>query len=105
MVILPDDRRFKDVTHVLIDPSCSGSGVVNTYRAGSAPLTGDDENAEREPQEATNVEQLMRNQLGIILHAMKLPNVSTVAYSTCSVHREENECMHREEGARGERGL
>ena len=94
MEVEPLDPRFKDVTHVLIDPSCSGSGLVNMYKAGSKVLTGDvDENAGVDPQEAANIAQLTRNQLSLILHAMKFPSVESIAYSTCSVHKEENECI------------
>ena len=30
------DGEFRDVTHVLIDPTCSGSGLATTYEAGAA---------------------------------------------------------------------
>lgn len=87
---------FQDVTHVLIDPSCSGSGLVATYH-GAVPSETDeydgaegvDSNNSGEPTAA--VAALAQEQTDLILHAMTLPNAQVVAYSTCSIHRAENE--------------
>ncbi|GMH55218.1 hypothetical protein TrRE_jg5229 [Triparma retinervis] len=87
------NSEFQDVTHILIDPSCSGSGLVASYGAGTKAELGEDEN----DIVATNgvdeeaVLELARAQTELILHAMKLPGATTIAYSTCSVHRTENE--------------
>jgi len=85
--------EFQDVTHIIIDPSCSGSGLVASYGAGTKVELGEDEN----DIVATNgvneeaVLELARAQTELILHAMTLPSATTIAYSTCSVHRTENE--------------
>jgi putative methyltransferase len=81
------DEEFPETTHILIDPSCSGSGLVATYSLGESPKLGE---AEHEIVEES-VSSLAREQLALILHAMTLPNAKVIAYSTCSVHRAENE--------------
>ena len=90
---LSADGEFAEVTHVLIDPTCSGSGVIAAYEAGASRASEYD----RGSAEAGSgeVAALARAQLQLILHAMKLPAVRTVVYSTCSVFREENEDVVR----------
>ena len=41
--------------------------------------------------DSQKVSNLAKAQVEILLHAMRLPNLQVVAYSTCSVFREENE--------------
>jgi putative methyltransferase len=81
------DEDFPETTHILIDPSCSGSGLVAAYSLGETPKLGE---AEHEMVEES-VASLAQEQLALILHAMTLPRVRVIAYSTCSVHRAENE--------------
>jgi 25S rRNA (cytosine2278-C5)-methyltransferase len=81
------DEDFPDATHILIDPSCSGSGLVLTYSLGETPSFEEAEHMIAEESIAT----LAREQLALILHAMSIPSARVVAYSTCSVHRAENE--------------
>jgi putative methyltransferase len=81
------DEDFPDITHILIDPSCSGSGLVATYSLGETPKLGEAEHEMVEESVAT----LAQEQLALILHAMTLPRARVIAYSTCSVHRAENE--------------
>jgi len=81
-----DDQMFKDVTHILIDPSCSGSGLVTGIEANGEAVSEHDSGGS-DP----NLPTLTMNQLGIINHAMRLPKAKAVAYSTCSVYKEENE--------------
>lgn len=71
----PKDSRYKEVTHFLLDPSCSSSGVS------------------AEPLE--DLEELVENQKELILHAMCFPSCERIAYSTCSVNEEENEHVVR----------
>ena len=80
-------EEFSETTHILIDPSCSGSGLVATYSLGETPKLGEAEHEIVEESVAT----LAREQLALILHAMTLPKARVIAYSTCSVHRAENE--------------
>ncbi|KAJ9114385.1 hypothetical protein QFC20_001528 [Naganishia adeliensis] len=80
----PDD--FANVTRILLDPSCSGSGIVNRldYLLEDAEPEADDVKAER-------LDKLASFQLQMIRHAMKFPAAKRIVYSTCSVHKEEDE--------------
>lgn len=74
---------YQDVEYILLDPSCSGSGIVN--RLDHLVDEGDSSgNKDR-------LQSLADFQLQCLLHALHFPNVHRVVYSTCSVHREENE--------------
>ncbi|CAN0509795.1 unnamed protein product, partial [Ectocarpus sp. 8 AP-2014] len=91
----PADRRYSKVTAILLDPSCSGSGIV------SAPdrlheNQGDADEGEGAPggdggEGRSRVARLAAFQLQGLLKAMSFPQVQRVCYSTCSVHAEENE--------------
>jgi putative methyltransferase len=87
------NSEFQDVTHIIIDPSCSGSGLVASYGAGTKVELGEDENdiVTSNGVDEETVLELARAQTELILHAMQLPSAKTIAYSTCSVHRTENE--------------
>ncbi|GHJ87754.1 hypothetical protein NliqN6_4156 [Naganishia liquefaciens] len=80
----PED--FANVTRILLDPSCSGSGIVNRldYLLEDAEPEADDVKVER-------LDKLASFQLQMIRHAMKFPAVQRIVYSTCSVHKEEDE--------------
>lgn len=81
----PSDLKFSKVTHILLDPSCSGSGIVNRL---DHLLETEEENQEAQDDRLT---KLAAFQLMMIKHAMKFPKVSRIVYSTCSVHATENE--------------
>jgi len=83
--------EFRDVTHILIDPSCSGSGLAATSQNGASMASEYDSGDVGINHSSEKVAQLAKAQLEIILYAMTLPNLQVVAYSTCSVYREENE--------------
>lgn len=70
----PDDPAYANVTHVLLDPSCSSSGMSKT------PFT--------DPAE---IRELAAAQTALILHAMRFPALRELVYSTCSIYEEENE--------------
>lgn len=80
-----DPNDYKDVTHILLDPSCTGSGIVNRLDY----LTEQDTDTQNEKDERLN--SLTTFQIKIIEHALKFPNLKRVVYSTCSVNDEENE--------------
>jgi putative methyltransferase len=92
---------LRQVTHVVVDPSCSGSGLVAQYHgtAGGVdtgegkPETREHASEASEYQSAGNLEVagLAAEQEKLVLAAMSLPEVRVVVYSTCSVHRQENE--------------
>ncbi|XP_052082210.1 putative methyltransferase NSUN5C isoform X2 [Mytilus californianus] len=78
----PDDEKYKDVEYILVDPSCSGSGIVSRMNK----FTDDDDSSA-----ADRLESLSNFQALILEQAMKFPNVQTIVYSTCSIHSQENE--------------
>ncbi|EKE38676.1 hypothetical protein ENUP19_0082G0042 [Entamoeba nuttalli] len=75
-----EDIRFENVTHILCDPSCSGSGILERQ------LT-------KEKRDPARLRMLSSFQTKIVSHAMKFKNVQRITYSTCSVNNEENECV------------
>ncbi|KAF1766682.1 hypothetical protein GCK72_006640 [Caenorhabditis remanei] len=74
------DKKFSKVKFAIIDPPCSGSGIVKRMDE----ITGG--NAEKE-----RLEKLKNLQAMILKHALKLPGLKRAVYSTCSIHEEENE--------------
>lgn len=83
-----DPNDFADVTHMLVDPSCSGSGILS--RLDYLTAEEDEENAsDVKMQERLN--GLSAFQLSMLEHAFHFPNLRRLVYSTCSIHQEENE--------------
>ena len=75
----PSDKRFTDITHILLDPSCSGSGLDRLdYNPTESDLS-------------TRLRNLSIFQTRLLKHALSFPSVEKVVYSTCSHHVEENE--------------
>ena len=72
----PND--FSHVEYIVLDPSCSGSGIFHR-------------NEQNEQQSSERIEKLANLQTKLLRHALSFPNVIRVAYSTCSIHKEENE--------------
>lgn len=73
-------KDFPTVKCILLDPSCSGSGIVSAER--SHP--GETDKQER----LTKLSNFQRTALG---HAMDSFQAERIVYSTCSIHKEENE--------------
>jgi len=74
----------RSVTAILLDPSCSGSGVVRSLdRLGDV----NDDNSDG------RINALRTFQVQVIQKAMELENVRHIVYSTCSVYMEENESV------------
>mmetsp|Transcript_45859 Transcript_45859/g.143487 ORF Transcript_45859/g.143487 Transcript_45859/m.143487 type:complete len:524 (-) Transcript_45859:36-1607(-) len=86
----PDDKRFARVRGVLLDPSCSGSGMIRPEDARAAGGDGGDAGAADE-REQRRIRGLAAFQSRALAHAMSFPQVKRVVYSTCSLHRAENE--------------
>jgi len=61
-------------THILVDPSCSGSGLHP-----------------EEEKDQQRIKSLVNFQIQILDKAMGLPNAKKVVYTTCSLYEEENE--------------
>ncbi|XP_030764174.1 probable 28S rRNA (cytosine-C(5))-methyltransferase [Sitophilus oryzae] len=75
---------FPDVEYILVDPSCSGSGMVDRVE-----MTLSKNNA--------RLEKLAGFQIKILRSALtRYPNVKKVVYSTCSLYPEENEDVVRQ---------
>ena len=65
---------------ILLDPSCSGSGIFSLDRQGDT-------------MDASRIEHLSNFQLTALKHAMSFSSVRRIVYSTCSLHSQENECV------------
>lgn len=85
-------------THALCDPSCSGSGGAGGHHNHGG-------GGETEQQYAERLRALAASQYAVVTKAMSMPDMRCVVYSTCSVHREENEdvveAVLREKAAHG----
>ncbi|WVF72809.1 hypothetical protein IAT40_007627 [Kwoniella sp. CBS 6097] len=81
----PNDELYGNVTRILLDPSCSGSGIVNRLDY----LLEDD--VEETDAKAERLEKLAAFQLQMIQHAFKFSAAKRIVYSTCSIHAEEDE--------------
>ncbi|TNY18441.1 S-adenosyl-L-methionine-dependent methyltransferase, partial [Rhodotorula diobovata] len=79
----PDDPKLKNVTHLLVDPSCSGSGIPSRldHLIPSAP----------EAEQLARIRALSNFQLAIVSHALRFSGARRVVYSTCSVWEQEDE--------------
>jgi 25S rRNA (cytosine2278-C5)-methyltransferase len=75
-----DVEAYRHVRGVLLDPSCSGSGM--SQRLDHLMDGGD--TPER-------LQALAEFQLSALKHALSFPSASHVVYSTCSIHEVENE--------------
>jgi len=82
---------------MLLDPSCSGSGIVNRL---DYLMSQDDEQDNLEqviPGDGQSdpislrLSNLAALQLRMIRHAMSFPSLERFTYSTCSINEEENE--------------
>lgn len=92
-----DEEKLKDVRVILLDPSCSGSGMVGRvdHLLDAQNASDPSENDADESQEInqSRLEQLAKFQLECLNHALSFPQVECVSYSTCSVHSIENEAV------------
>ncbi|NXF93395.1 NSUN5 methyltransferase, partial [Eubucco bourcierii] len=79
LTVDPGDLKYSKVTYILLDPSCSGSGMVNR-----GPVEEAAPSAER-------LQALAGFQRKALSHALSFPALQRLVYSTCSLHREENE--------------
>jgi putative methyltransferase len=77
---------YVGVTAILLDPSCSGSGVAKSIERTSL----DKGNKEHD---AARLQSLRTFQLQILLKSITFPSVNCISYSTCSIHMEENESV------------
>lgn len=75
---------FSNVRAVLVDPSCSGSGVCRNLDRVVDRLQ--DDSAAGNGQQQQRLEQLRAFQISAVLKAFSFPQATTVVYSTCSIY-------------------
>ncbi|KAH9508701.1 putative 28S rRNA (cytosine-C(5))-methyltransferase [Bulinus truncatus] len=80
LTVQPDSEDAKRIQFILVDPSCSGSGMLGVQQGRDIYDT-----------DKERLRTLSRFQISILKHALQFPSVERVVYSTCSVHQEENE--------------
>ncbi|XP_037100202.1 probable 28S rRNA (cytosine-C(5))-methyltransferase [Syngnathus acus] len=91
----PESKLYGGVEYILLDPSCSGSGMVCLQDRTSA-----------DPQkDASRLASLASFQLRCLNHGLRFPRLKRLIYSTCSVHSQENEevvtaCLQQNPGFR-----
>ncbi|EGN99084.1 hypothetical protein SERLA73DRAFT_90270, partial [Serpula lacrymans var. lacrymans S7.3] len=90
LTVEPTDSKYASVSHILLDPSCSGSGIVNRLDYLLESEQEDDTDQEERLTKLASFQMLM------IRHAMKFPSVKKIVYSTCSIHATENEDVVRQ---------
>ncbi|XP_060115304.1 28S rRNA (cytosine-C(5))-methyltransferase [Heteronotia binoei] len=76
--INPGDPKYSEVRYILLDPSCSGSGMASRVPVENAP----------DPE---RLQALAGFQKKMLAHALSFPALQRLVYSTCSVYQEENE--------------
>ncbi|XP_017760729.1 PREDICTED: probable 28S rRNA (cytosine-C(5))-methyltransferase isoform X2 [Eufriesea mexicana] len=76
-----EENEYSNVEYILVDPSCSGSGMVEREAVYG-----------KEEYDPYRLKQLQAFQVFLLRHALlNFPNVKRVVYSTCSTNPEENE--------------
>nr|XP_055195611.1 28S rRNA (cytosine-C(5))-methyltransferase isoform X2 [Nyctereutes procyonoides] len=81
LAVSPSDQRYRQVQYILLDPSCSGSGMPT--RQLEEPGAGT-------PSKA-RLQALAGFQQRALRHALTFPSLQRLVYSTCSLCQEENE--------------
>jgi putative methyltransferase len=89
----PHEEPYCRVSAIQLDPTCSGSGMVerDAYQIGEAH-GGAADGAQSEGTDE-RVRALGAMQLELLKHAMTFPRARVVVYSTCSVHPIEDELV------------
>ncbi|XP_011173330.1 28S rRNA (cytosine-C(5))-methyltransferase [Solenopsis invicta] len=77
-----DPKLYSHVEYILVDPPCSGSGIVD--RPKQSDMDG--------KPELERLQNLQSFQVYLLRYALfNFPNAKRIIYSTCSLHPEENE--------------
>ncbi|CAD6233992.1 GSCOCG00007455001-RA-CDS [Cotesia congregata] len=78
-----DSNKYPDIEYILVDPSCSGSGMDR--------LEANESTNKNDP---SRLKSLQSFQVFLLRHALfDFPTVKRVVYSTCSIYAEENEMV------------
>jgi 25S rRNA (cytosine2278-C5)-methyltransferase len=93
MSIDVSDSKFADARSILVDPSCSGSGIVRSLNSAVDAFNEVVEESDDVDvtSSSSRIQHLHEFQTSIVLKAMSFPNARAVVYSTCSVNDLENE--------------
>ncbi|XP_030895591.1 probable 28S rRNA (cytosine-C(5))-methyltransferase [Leptonychotes weddellii] len=86
LAVSPSDQRYRRVQYILLDPSCSGSGM---------PARQLEEPGAGTPSKA-RLQALAGFQQRALRHALTFPSLQRLVYSTCSLCQEENEDVVRD---------
>ncbi|XP_008846591.1 probable 28S rRNA (cytosine-C(5))-methyltransferase isoform X1 [Nannospalax galili] len=81
LTISPSDQRYSQVQYILLDPSCSGSGMLSRQLEEQGGCTPSKE----------RLHALAGFQQRALCHALTFPSLQRLVYSTCSLCQEENE--------------
>ncbi|KAF4320187.1 hypothetical protein BBO99_00002558 [Phytophthora kernoviae] len=92
-----DGDLYRNVRSILLDPSCSGSGMTNRLdhlldiASARDTVLEPDAGAEYEEDTAKRLQSLADFQLEALRKAFSFPQVERVVYSTCSIFQKEDE--------------
>ncbi|XP_011239153.1 28S rRNA (cytosine-C(5))-methyltransferase isoform X2 [Mus musculus] len=86
LTVSPSDQRYSQVQYILLDPSCSGSGMLSRQL---------EEHGEGTPSKE-RLQALAGFQQRALCHALRFPSLQRLVYSTCSLCQEENEDVVQE---------
>ncbi|KAJ3183163.1 putative 28S rRNA (cytosine-C(5))-methyltransferase [Gaertneriomyces sp. JEL0708] len=87
----PTSQGYKDVEYILLDPSCSGSGIVGRMDHLLEAQEVEETKTASEETAMDRLTSLSTFQMKAIRHGLSFPSLKKLVYSTCSIHREENE--------------
>lgn len=82
-------KELEGVQGVILDPSCSGSGTRLSRMDNLLPSQPDPDDA----RQAARLRSLAAFQVKALQHALTLPKLQRLVYSTCSIHEQENELV------------
>lgn len=87
----PSEDIYKNSSLFICDPSCSGSGTLNSSLENNELSSICSLHSETPENQKERVKLLSSFQSKIIEHAMSFRNAKLIVYSTCSIYEEENE--------------
>ena len=85
--------KYTSVSCILLDPSCSGSGVARALERVIERRVDEDARPKLRTEIDLRLEKLRAFQLAALRKAMSFPSARYIVYSTCSIFKEENESV------------